>query len=141
MLVDRFPVRFVGAIAMLFQIGGILFSIAFASTFGLFATAVAVGLGAGTSAVVQIHIWPTYYGRRSVGAIRGIVVPTTLIGTGFSPPLVGFIFDSTGTYIPAFWMGVGLIALAAVLLASAGPPRRPVHAAPAAHLAPTGAAE
>jgi len=123
-LVDRFPVRLVAAVATLFQIGGILFSLAFDSTFGLFATAASVGLGAGTNAVVQIHIWPTYYGRRFVGAIRGIVVPTTLIGVGFSPPLFGFIFDSTGTYVPALWMGVGLIALAAALLASAGPPRR-----------------
>ncbi len=140
-LVDRFPVRLVAAVATLFQIGGILFSLAFDSTFGLFATAVSVGLGAGTNAVVQIHIWPTYYGRRFVGTIRGIVVPTTLIGVGFSPPLYGFIFDSAGTYVPAFWMGVGLIALAAALLASAAPPRRPAPIAATQHPAPAGAGQ
>ena len=123
-LVERYPVRLVGAGAALFQILGVLITMRFNSTLGLYAAAMAVGLGAGTNGVVQIHIWPTYFGRAHIGAIRGIVVPTALVGMGLSPPLVGRIYDVVGSYFPAFWMSVALISIAVVLLASAKPPKR-----------------
>ena len=123
-LVDRYPVRLVGAVAALIQILGVLATITLDNALGLYATAVAVGLGGGANGVVQIHIWPTYFGRAHIGSIRGIVVPTTLAGMGLGLPLVGRIYGVTGSYYPAFWMSIGLLAAAAFLLVTATPPKR-----------------
>ncbi len=123
-LVDRFPVRIVGAVAAGFQILGVLITILIDSAFGLYIGAVSLGLGAGTNMVVQIHIWPSYFGRKHIGTIRGIVVPATLVGMGLGPPIVGATFDSLGSYLPAFWASVILVSCSILLLISAVPPRR-----------------
>ena len=122
-LVERFSPRYVGAVAMTGQLTGVVVTILFDTTWALWLAAFAVGAGAGTNAVVQVHIWPTYYGRAFIGAIRGIVLPTTLAGQALGAPFAGYIFDAFGTYMPAFWTSAALIITASLLLASAVPPR------------------
>ena len=124
-LVERFSPRYVGAVAMTGQLTGVVLTILFDATWALWAAAFAVGAGAGTNAVVQVHIWPTYYGRAFIGAIRGIVLPTTLAGQALGAPFAGYVFDAFGTYMPAFWTSAALIVTASLLLASAAPPRLP----------------
>lgn len=123
-LVDRFPVRIVGAVAAGFQILGVLLTIFLDSVLGLYIGAMTLGLGAGTNMVVQIHIWPSYFGRKYIGTIRGIVVPATLVGMGLGPPLVGATFDGFGSYLPAFWASILLAFFSILLLISATPPKR-----------------
>ena len=124
-LVERFSPRYVGALAMTGQLTGVVVSILFDTTWALWAAAFAVGAGAGTNAVVQVHIWPTYYGRAFIGAIRGIILPTTLAGQALGAPFAGYVFDAFGAYTAAFWTSAALIVTASLLLASASPPRLP----------------
>ncbi len=123
-VMERFSPRYVGALAMTGQLTGIVVSILFDTTWALWLAAFAVGAGAGTNAVVQVHIWPTYYGRAFIGSIRGIVLPTTLAGQALGAPFAGYVFDAFGAYMAAFWTSAALIVTAALLLASSAPPRR-----------------
>ena len=129
-LAERFHVRFVGAYAMFIAVGGIAATILVDAPWALFLSAVALGIGQGTNAVAQVHIWPTYFGRAHIGAIRGYIVPGIVIGQALGAPFAGAVFDATGAYLIAFWTAAAMVALAALLLLAAAQPRRP-QAAPA----------
>ena len=47
-------------------------------------------------------IWANYFGRASLGTIRGVLSPIMLVSMSFSPVLTGYVFDSSGTYNMAF---------------------------------------
>jgi MFS family permease len=80
------------------------------------------GIAAGGYITLNNMVWPNYYGREFLGAIRGIVLPVSVIASGAGAPIVGYLLDafppqtvwaiSTGT----FWV-------AAVLVLLARPPR------------------
>jgi len=53
--------------------------------------------------IVQSYIFAAYFGRMFLGSIRGIVLPAILISAGMGAPLVGYIRDSTGSYISSWW--------------------------------------
>ena len=82
------------------------------------------GAGLGSGAVVRGVIWATYFGRASVGTIRGMVGPVELASNGVGPPAMGLIYDVTGAYTIAFWTAVALMLTSAVLMSTARPPRR-----------------
>jgi len=89
----------------------------------LFLFAVLYGFGAGAAAVFQNIIWADYYGRRHLGAIRGMIAPITAMGGGISPFIAGWMFDRTGSYDTIlFTMGAGAFVSAGLMLL-ARPPR------------------
>ena len=47
-------------------------------------------------------MWANYFGRRSLGSIRGVFLPITQLISAFSPVFAGAIFDSKGSYDQAF---------------------------------------
>lgn len=84
-----------------------------------------LGLAMGGNLVLQLLIWPEYFGRRAVGAISG--VGHLLGGTlGAGGPLVAAaLLDLTGSY---FWLYVfmaGAVLAGLVLQLAVGRPRKP----------------
>ena len=81
-----------------------------------FAGAVLAGLGLGMGMLMQTHIWPAYYGRDHIGAVRGAATPLTLLMTGLGAPALGMLFDyagfSAGWLAAAGGLAVGLVLLA-----------------------------
>ena len=127
-ILGRYPIRYVGVVAITCQIAGITTALLSSTTGALFLSAVATGLGAGTAMVIQVHIWPTYFGRAFVGSIRGIVLPTTLVGQALGAPVYGFAWAAAGeSYLPIFWASSVLMVFAALLLASSRPPHKSAH--------------
>jgi cyanate permease len=57
-----------------------------------------------------------------LGSIRGIVLPVMLISNAVGAPLVGYIHDSTGSYVSSWWMILSMYLLAALIVSTA---RRP----------------
>ncbi len=84
--------------------------------------------GAAAAGFITLNnvVWPNYYGRKHLGAIRGIVLPVSIVASGLGPPLFGLILD--GGFNPRhLWAIVtGLFILSAALVFFARPPRRPV---------------
>ena len=125
MLVRRVPARFLGAVGFLMLAGASVMTI-WAYNVPIMALSMAIfGLGIGGMMFLQNFIWADYFGRESVGAIRGIVNPINLVVGGLGAPAAGYVRDITGSYDPAWWAGVVLMTFGAVLTVLTPPPRAP----------------
>ena len=121
-LVERFQVRYLGALGFVTVAAAILLTLRAEAAPLMFASTATFGLGIGFSLLLQNYIWAAYYGRRNLGAIRGVVQPVTLLFSGIGPPLAGYVRDTTGSYDGVWWAGLVLVLLSAVALATSPRP-------------------
>ncbi|NQU96676.1 MAG: MFS transporter [Chloroflexi bacterium] len=135
-LVTRFPARLLGAAGFtLLAIASVL--TIYADTVPIMFVSMAIfGMGIGGMMFLQNFLWADYFGRASLGAIRGIVTPVTLLVGGAGAPLAGYVRDITGSYNPIWWAGVGLMILAALVMTTTTAPGKPKpgHAIPSPSL-------
>jgi MFS-type transporter involved in bile tolerance (Atg22 family) len=68
--------------------------------------------------------FPDYFGRWTVGAIRGITAPVQFGLNAFGPLIASIAFDRTGSYDEVFLVFVVMLLLGAALIAMAPPPKR-----------------
>ena len=80
------------------------------------------GFGFGGTIPLSEFLWARYFGRRHIGAIRGIGNPISVVGTGFGPVLAGAWFDLSGTYNPAFIAAIAVYMAAATIIVTSRPP-------------------
>ena len=66
-----------------------------------------------------------YFGRRSYGAITGIMRAFDTIGTFSAPWYAGWMFDRTGSYSPALVTFAAMLGIAALLYCVSRRPNRP----------------
>ncbi len=126
MLVRRVPGRILGAIGfMLLATASVMTIYAYNDTI-MFTSMAIFGLGIGGMMFLQNFIWADYFGRESVGAIRGLVNPINLVVGGLGAPAAGYVHDRWDTYEPAWWTGVALMAFAALLTLATPAPRKTV---------------
>jgi MFS family permease len=83
------------------------------------------GVGLGGSLVLQEVIWATYYGRLSLGTVRGLAMLITLAFGAAGAPFFGFLFDATGSYLISFVLFALALLGSALLSLLARPPRKP----------------
>ena len=83
------------------------------------------GFGVGGLLSVPPVGYADYYGRRSLGVIRGVTEPLTTIGQAIGALVSGIIYDLTESYQLAFMAFTVMGGLATVLVLFARPPRRP----------------
>jgi cyanate permease len=121
-LVDRFQVRYMGALGFLVVAVAIFLTLHADTAPLMFASTVTFGLGIGSSLLLHNYIWAAYYGRGNLGAIRGVVQPVTLLFGGVGPPLAGYVRDATSSYDGVWWAGLGLVLLGALMLATSSHP-------------------
>ena len=126
MLVRRVPGRILGAVGFaLLAIASVL--TIYANNIPIMFISMAIfGLGIGGMMFLQNFIWADYFGRESVGAIRGLVNPINLVVGGLGAPAAGYVHEFTGSYEPAWWTGVALMAFAALLTLATPAPRKAV---------------
>lgn len=82
------------------------------------------GVGLGGSLVLQEVIWATYYGRLSLGTVRGLAMLITLGFGAAGAPFFGFLFDATGSYLLSFALFALALLGSALLSILARPPRK-----------------
>jgi len=87
-----------------------------------FAFAVAQGLATGC-ALAQRLLWPDYFGRRHLGAIRGMTHPAQNLAIASGPLAGAFVFDVTGGYGPAFLAFGSAMVIACACVFFSRPPR------------------
>ncbi len=93
------------------------------SLLGVTVGSLLMGLGYGGTVPIQEVIWATYFGRRHLGAVRGVAMPFALILGAGGPLVVQLYFDRVGNYDGAFLAMAVFWALGAALILTA---RRPV---------------
>jgi nitrate/nitrite transporter NarK len=62
------------------------------------AVGVLVGFASGGIMVVNLLLWPTYFGRSHLGAINGVVSPVTSLASSAAPYIVSLLYDMSGRY-------------------------------------------
>ena len=83
----------------------------------LYAWAALHGLTFGSASPVMNVAWAVYFGRRHMGAIRGVVTPLGSVVGALSPVYAGWAWSTENSYdIPfavfsAIWIVGGLLAL------------------------------
>ena len=81
------------------------------------------GLGFGGSIPISEFLWARYFGRRHIGAIRGIGRPITLVFSTAGPIATGALFDISGSYVGAFVVLAFVYLLGAIVINLSNVPR------------------
>ncbi|MBH0112591.1 MFS transporter [Novosphingobium sp. YJ-S2-02] len=79
-----------------------------------------LGLAGGAEVDLLSFFIGRHFGMRAYGANYGLALTFFGIGAGGGPALTGSIFDITGSYAPAYFAGMAMFALGAVLIATLG---------------------
>ena len=124
MLVKWVPVRFLGAIGFSMLAAASVLTIYAVNLPVMFLSMWIFGIGIGGMMFLNNFIWADYFGRHNVGGIRGFVNPINLVVGGIGAPAAGYVRDWTGSYDPAWWVGVGLMSGAALLIVLTGAPQK-----------------
>ena len=90
----------------------------------LFAGFFLYGFGFGGTIPISEFIWARYFGRRHIGAIRGLSNPVSIIGTGVGPILMGAWRDAAGEYGAAFLAAICFYMAGAALIGMSREPAR-----------------
>jgi sugar phosphate permease len=88
------------------------------SVTSFFVYAIIYGLGYGSMAPLMPFLMADRFGRHSLGTAYGLMIFFTAgIGGSIGPFLVGYIYDSYGSYSPAWWLNtLALLFVAALIL-------------------------
>ena len=99
---ERMPINKVTMIMFLVQGLGLVIAISGTELVLLYVGFFIYGAGLGGSQVLQELIWAHYYGRVSLGTVRGLgIFISHTIGAG-GAPFFGFLYDVTGSYMSSF---------------------------------------
>lgn len=122
-LLDRISARVIlAAVALVMAIASLMLLTANTTAEALGYSAL-FGFGIGGMLVAPPVTFANYFGRRSLGVIRGITEPFTSLGQAIGAVLSGAIFDLTGSYFYAFITFAVLGVLTIFIVMSARPPR------------------
>jgi sugar phosphate permease len=72
-------------------------------------------IGFGGNATVRASVVRDYFGRKSFGAIHGLVMGLAVVGTMTGPPLAGWVFDTWDTY-QGIWLVFAIAAVTPLVL-------------------------
>jgi MFS family permease len=124
LLLERIQVRH-GAMMMALLLIASMAVIRVADTYAMaMAFAVLFGLTTGLRGIVDSLLVVSYFGRGSLGTIRGFVRTWTIIST-IGPLFAGYTRDVTGSYSTTFLVFGAVAALMLLAMAFATPPKRP----------------
>jgi MFS family permease len=115
-LVDRFPPHLVAAGCFLMVVCSLFAALGSSDERWALVFAVMLGLGFGAESDIMPYLTARYFGVKSFGEIYGWVFCAFASGAVVGPLLMGFVFDTTGSYrmalltlIPATALGAGLM--------------------------------
>jgi MFS transporter, OFA family, oxalate/formate antiporter len=108
----------------LIQAAGILLALSSPGMLPLYAGFFLYGIGMGGTSILAEMIWANYFGRISLGKIRGMGSLLTHAFSAGGPPFFGFLFDATQSYLLSFSIFIGLLFASAFLSLFLRPPKK-----------------
>jgi MFS family permease len=108
----------------LIQAAGILLALSSPGVVSLYAGFFLYGIGMGGTSILAEMIWANYFGRISLGKIRGMGSLFTHAFSACGPPFFGFLFDATQSYFLSFSIFIGLLFGSALLSLFLRPPKK-----------------
>ena len=123
---DRIDVRYAYSGMFLFQAGSTLYLIFIGGTLGVFLASGLFGIVSAGTNVVPSVIYANYFGRSSLGRIRGLGEVGVLLGQATGPVIAGILFDLRGGYSTIFTAFVVLALVCSLLVLKARAPVKAV---------------
>ncbi|MEX2375606.1 MAG: MFS transporter, partial [Dehalococcoidia bacterium] len=131
---DRIDKRLIIIVAMIMHLVAMIV-LAFVSALVLVAAAAALqGLAWGARGPLTQALRADYFGTASFGKIMGFSAMIIMLGMTVGPLVSGIIYDSTGSYTPAFLLMAGVVALGTLCFVFATPPTPSPHPATSSEL-------
>ena len=124
-LAEQFDPRKIMAVQYLLVGAGYYFLLNVSTTSMAFAWGAYYGVVQSGIFTLQNIIVANYYGRDSLGAIRGVMWPVQALFNAVGPMAAALVFDITGAYVIIFNIFVAIAFTAAVLVFLAHPPPSP----------------
>ena len=121
---ERMDIRKAAMAQFLIQAAGIIVALTSARLDLLYAGFFVYGIGLGGSFVLREVVWANYFGRISLGTVRGIGVFLTNIFAACGAPFFGFLFDLTGSYTLSFTVFVAALLASAFLIMNVQAPKK-----------------
>jgi MFS family permease len=108
----------------LIQAVGLLWALSDPGILSLYGGFFLYGIGMGGTSILSEMIWANYFGRVSLGKIRGLgSLLTHAFGAG-GPPFFGLLFDATQSYRLSFTIFIAMLFASAILSLFLRPPRK-----------------
>jgi MFS family permease len=127
-LSERMQVRYSSMLMFLIQAAGLALAIASREAAFLYLGFLLYGVGLGGGWVLQELVWANYFGRLSLGMVRGLGILVTHAFGAAGAPFFGYLHDATGSYDSSFIAFVVALALSAVLSLMTRAPRKTLRA-------------
>ena len=128
-LLERVPARVLYAIMLAMLAGSVLLLLSVDSVGEALGAAAIIGLVAAGGNITPALMYADYFGRASLGKIRGMGEIGVLVGQSTGPLLAGVVFDLRGSYTIIFLSFAAIAASASILVLNA---RRPMLGSPVA---------
>ncbi len=124
MLADRMDNGILNMAKCALQGAGLLLALSLPGMAPLYAGFFIYGIGMGGTAILAETIWADFFGRISLGKIRGMGSLVTSIFSAGGPPFFGLLFDYTESYYVSFSIFIGMLFTSAILSLCLRPPTK-----------------
>jgi MFS family permease len=121
---ERVDVRIAAMLRFVIQGIGLGLAMLTPSLFCLYAGFFLYGIGLGGNMVLPEVLWANYFGRRSLGKVRGLGLLISQVMAAAGPPFFGFLFDITNGYGLSFAIFGCALFTSAVLSLMLRPPTK-----------------
>jgi len=122
---DRFDIRKVSCIQFLIQGIGLIMAISSRQIHFTYVGFFLYGTGLAGSFVLREVIWANFFGRTSLGTVRGLSLFFSHLFAASGAPFFGFLHDRMGSYDLSFTIFSCALFTSAFLILLAAPPPRP----------------
>ena len=126
LVAERMDIRKAAMAQFLIQAVGIIVALTSARLDQLYTGFFVYGIGLGGSFVLREVVWANFFGRVSLGTVRGMGVFLTNALAACGAPFFGFLFDLTGGYTLSFTVFVGALLASAFLIMSVQAPKKTI---------------
>ena len=127
-LSERMQIRHSSMLMFFIQATGLGLVIATSEVALLYLGFLLYGIGLGGGWVLQELIWANYFGRLSLGTVRGLGILVTHAFGAAGAPFFGYVHDASGSYDSSFLAFVIALALSALLSLVVRAPRKSTRA-------------
>jgi cyanate permease len=126
MLADRFDIRKVSFVQFLIQGVGLVTAVSSAQLSLVYTGFFLYGVGLAGSFITREVIWANFFGRASLGTVRGMSLLFSHLFAASGAPFFGFLFDATGSYNLSFTVFAAALFTSSILILLARPPKKAI---------------
>jgi cyanate permease len=117
MMLDRTTAPRFAGIFLIVSIVGLVLIGTTSGSIGLMVGAVLLGIGSGTEYGLLPCVIPRYFGVKAFSELYGTIFGVSILVSGFTPILMGLVFDTSGNYnLALVFIAVALVCSAVLIL-------------------------